>query len=106
MNDCCASSSPRDKVATSISATLTSYAMRPGVTFPDWSVVSSPVVKEALLAMVESDHVLSRWSGYDPATDRVRVALLQLYAEHGRAPTPGALAKRAALSETAIRPLL
>ena len=106
MNDCCASSSPRDKVATSISAALTSYAVRLGVTFPDWSVVSSPVVKEALLAMVESDHVLSRWSGYDPATDRVRVALLQLYAEHGRAPTPGALAKRAALSETAIRPLL
>jgi len=106
MNDCCASSSSRDTVAASASATPPSYAVRPGVTFPDWSVVSSPAVKDALLAMVGSDHVLNRWSGYDPATDRVRVALLQLYAEHGRAPTPDALAMRAALSETAIRPLL
>jgi mercury(II) reductase len=106
MNDCCASSSSRDKVAASASSTLPSYAVRPGVTFPDWSVVSSPTVKDALLAMVGSDHVLNRWNGYDLATDRVRVALLQLYAEHGRAPTPGALAERAGLSETAIRPLL
>jgi len=106
MNDCCASSASQDKVAISASAILPSYAVRAGVTSPDWSVVSSPVVKDALLAMVGSDHVLNRWSGYDPATDQVRVALLQLYAEHGRAPTPGALANRAALSEPAIRPLL
>ncbi len=64
--------------------------VRPGVTFPDWSAVTSPVVKTTLLAMVGSDHVLSRWSGYDPATDSVRVALLQLYARNGRAPTTGA----------------
>lgn len=106
MNDCCATTSSRDKVTASAFATLPTYAVRPGVTFPDWPVVSSPVVKEALLAMVGSGHVLNRWSGSDPATDRVRVALLQLYAEHERAPTPGALAKRAALSETAIQPLL
>ncbi|WP_054313287.1 bifunctional organomercurial lyase/mercury(II) reductase MerBA [Mesorhizobium sp. 1M-11] len=106
MNDCCASSSSRNNVTASAPATLPSFAVRPGVTFPDWSVVSSPVVKEALLAMVGSDHVLNRWSGYDPATDRVRVALLQFYAEDGRAPAIGALAERAGLSETAIRPLL
>lgn len=106
MNDCCASSSTPDKLATPPSTALRSYTVRLGVTFPDWSVVASPVVKDALLAMVGSDHVLYRWSGYDPATDRVRVALLQLYAEHGRAPTANALAKRAALSETAIQPLL
>jgi mercury(II) reductase len=106
MNDCCASTSSRNKVTASSAETLPSYAVRPGVTCPDWSVVSSPAVKDALLAMVGSDQVLNRWSGYDPATDRVRVALLQLYAEHGRASTPGALARRAALSEPAIRPLL
>jgi mercury(II) reductase len=76
------------------------------VTFPDWSVVTSPAVKDALQAMVGSDHVLNRWSGYDPAADRVRVALLQLYAEDGRAPAFGTLANRAGLSEPAIRPLL
>ncbi|MGV2184033.1 bifunctional organomercurial lyase/mercury(II) reductase MerBA [Rhizobium rhizogenes] len=106
MNDCCASPSSRDKLADSASATLPSYTVRPGVTFPDWSAVTSPAVQEALLAMVGSDHVFDRWSGYDPATDRVRVALLQLYAEDGRAPTPGALAERAGLSETAVQPLL
>jgi len=56
--------------------------------------------------MVGSDHVFDRWSGYDPATDRVRVALLQLYAEDGRAPTTGTLAERAGVSETAVRLLL
>lgn len=56
--------------------------------------------------MVDSNHVLNRWSGYDPATDLIRVALLRLYSEHGRAPTIGALAERAGLEEAAIRPLL
>ena len=65
MNDCCASSSPRNMATTSSSGTPPSYTVRPGVTFPDWSVVASPVVRDALQAMVGSDHVLDRWSGYD-----------------------------------------
>jgi mercury(II) reductase len=85
---------------------LPSFAVRPGVTFPDWSVVTSPAVRDALLAMVGSDHVLNRWGGYDPTTDRVRVALLQLYAEDGRAPATRVLAERAGLSETEVQPLL
>jgi mercury(II) reductase len=99
MTDCCASSSPRNITSTK----LPSYAVRPGVIFPDWSVVTSPAVRNALQAI---DHVFACWSGYDAGTDRVRVALLQLYVEDGRAPTVGALAERAGLSETAIRPLL
>ncbi|MFG1423123.1 bifunctional organomercurial lyase/mercury(II) reductase MerBA [Roseixanthobacter liquoris] len=106
MNDCCASSSPRNKAVASEAATLPSYPVRPNVTFPDWSVITSPAVQDALLAMVGSDHVFDRWSGYDTATDRVRVALLQLYAEDGRAPTPDALAERAGVNETAIQALL
>lgn len=106
MNDCCASSS-REKLAISLPATPPSFAVRPGVTFPDWSVVTSPTVRDALQAMVGSDHVLNRWSGYDSATDRVRVALLQLYSEDGRAPAIDVLAEHARLSEpAAIRPLL
>jgi mercury(II) reductase len=102
MNDCCASSSPRNKAAASTSATLPSYTLRPGVTYPDWSVVASETVNDALLAMTASGHVLNRWSGYDTATDRVRVALLQYYVEHGRSPTQDALARHTGLSETAI----
>ena len=106
MSDCCASSSSQSKPAASTSGTQPSFAVRPGVTFPDWSVVTSPPVRDALQAMVGSDHVLNRWSGYEPAADRVRVALLQLYAEDGRAPDTDALAQRAGLNEPAIRPLL
>lgn len=104
MNDCCASQSSASKAATSEPVRLPRHAVRPGVTFPDWSVVTSPAVEEALLAMVGS--VFNRWSGYDSATDRVRVALLQLYFGEGRAPTIVALAERAGLSEAAIRPLV
>ncbi len=106
MNDCCASSSPRNIVTTSSSRTPPSYTVRPGVTFPDWSVVTSLVVRDALQAMVGSEHVFDRWSGYDADTDRIRVGLLQLYAKSGRAPTPRALAEHAGLSETATRSLL
>lgn len=104
MNGCC--SSPPNKAATSTSMTMPRYIVRPGVTFPDWSVVTSPTVRDALQAMVGSDHVLNRWSGYEPTTDRVRVALLQLYAEDGRAPSTGTLAERAGLSEAIIPPLI
>jgi mercuric reductase len=99
MSDCCVSSSPRNTA----SAKLPSHAVRPGVTFPDWSVVTSPAVRNALQAI---DHIFACWSGYDAGTDRVRVALLQLYVEDGRAPTLSALAERAGLNETAIRPVL
>lgn len=34
------------------------------------------VVEDALLTTVGSDHVLNRWSGYDPTADRVRVGPL------------------------------
>jgi mercury(II) reductase len=105
MTDCCASSS-RNQAAASTSAAPLSFVVRPGVTFPDWSVVTSRAVKDALQAMIGSDHVLNRWSGYNPTTDRVRVSLLQLYAESGRAPAPDALAERAGLSETTVRLLL
>jgi mercury(II) reductase len=106
MSDCCASSSSRDEAATPTPETLPRHAVRPGVTFPDWSAVTSQAVRDALLAMVKSGHVLNRWSGYDPATDRVRVALLQLYLEHGRAPAVDEIANRAGLDETAVPPLL
>ena len=106
MSDCC-SSGPLPLGRASDSATvMPSYAVRAGVTFPDWSVVASPVAKEALLAMIESDHVLNRWSGYAPAADRVRTALLQLYAEEGRAPALDGLARRVGLTEATVRPLL
>ncbi|MBN9049021.1 MAG: bifunctional organomercurial lyase/mercury(II) reductase MerBA [Rhizobiales bacterium] len=106
MNECCASSSSRNEAVIPTLETLPSYHVRPGVTFPDWSAVTSHAVRDALLVMVGSGHVLNRWSGYDPAVDRARVALLQLYVEHGRAPAIAAIANRAGLDEAAVPPLL
>jgi len=66
MSDCCPSS-PQDKHSALNSTTLPSFAVRPGVTFPDWSLVTSPAVKDALQAMVGSDHVLNRWAATIPS---------------------------------------
>ncbi|MGH6752291.1 MAG: FAD-dependent oxidoreductase, partial [Bradyrhizobium sp.] len=107
MNDCCVPSSLQ--MTASASATLPSYTVRPDVTFPDWSVVTSPLVKDALLAMNDVLRIMAgpnqpadRWSDRDRLVDWVRVALLKLYAEAGRAPTQSALAKRTGLSETTV----
>ena len=108
MNDCCASSSLQ--MTASASATLPIYTVRPDVTFPDWSVVTSPLVKDALLAMDDVLRIMAgpnqpadRWSDRDRLVDRVRVALLKVYAEAGRAPTQSAIAKRTGLSETTVQ---
>jgi len=37
MNDCCVSSSSRNKATTPASATRQSYAVRRGVAIPDWA---------------------------------------------------------------------
>jgi len=83
-----------------------SYAVRPGVTFPDWSAVTSPTTHEALLAMLEALGAERAFRSYAPAEDGVRSTLLCLYAEQGRAPAIDDLAMRAGVGETAIRPIL
>jgi hypothetical protein len=65
-----------------------SFTMRPGVSCPDWSVVQSRVVKDALLAMFEPEHILSQWSGYEPSEDRVGTTVLRLFAEQGERGRP------------------
>jgi mercuric reductase len=95
-----------DPNTSTTTTSLPSFVMRPGVTCPDLSAVTSPVVKDALLAMFEPEHILSRWSGYSPEEDHARTALLRLYAEQGRAPTIDALATRVGLDANEVQPLL
>ncbi len=66
----------------------TDITLRPGVAFPDWSAIVSPVAGEALTAMIDAFGVEKRWRGYGGEEDGVHVALLQRYAIQGRAPTP------------------
>ena len=81
---------------------LPSYAVRPGVTFPDWAAVTSPQAREALLAIFDAIGAEKMWRSYTPAEDAVRTTLLRLYAEQGRAAAIGDLARHAGVSESAI----
>jgi mercuric reductase len=65
--------------------------------------VSSPQAREALLATFAAIGIESMWRDYTPAEDDVRSTLLRLYAEQGRAPVIGDLARHAGVSESAIR---
>jgi mercuric reductase len=85
---------------------LPSYAVRPGVTFPDWAAVTSPQAREALLAIFEAIGVERTWRDYTPAEDGVRATLLRLYAELGRMPALDELATCAGVSESTLRPIL
>ena len=82
---------------------LPSYDVRPGVIFPDWAAVTSPQARDALLAILEAIGAERTWRDYTAAEHGVRTALLCLYAEQGAAPAIGDLARRAGVSESAIR---
>jgi mercuric reductase len=85
---------------------LSSYHVRLGVTFPDWAAVTSPQAREALFAIFDAVGVERTWRDYTPAEDGVRTAIFRLYAELGRMPAIGELAKRTGVSEFTIRPIL
>ncbi len=82
---------------------LPGFVLRPGATLPDWSVVTSRATKDALLALLKTDHVLHRWQGYTGAEDLVRRSLLRLYRERGRAPAVADLASLAGIGEADAR---
>jgi len=104
MSDCCA---PRGVTGENgAEPAMPGFALRPGITVPDWSAVTSPQAREALHRLLQSEHLLHRWSGYADKADRVRSAVLQLYAENGRAPGVEAVAERSGFSAAAVRALL
>jgi mercuric reductase len=82
------------------------FVLRPGVTVPDWSVVASPRAREGLQTLLQSEHLLHPWSGYSVEVDRVRNAVLRLYAETGRAPGVEAVTERSGMSAAAVRALV
>lgn len=85
---------------------LPHYAIRPGVTIPDWTAATSPAAHEALVAIVEAFDIEKAFEALSPGEDSVRSALLRLYAERGRAPSIEAIAGRAGVSEPTVRPIL
>ena len=84
---------------------LTSW-LRPGVAFPDWSVIASAPARAALVAMLEAAWDRRAWQDYTPAEDAVRRTILELYRELGRAPSTEEIARRADIASDQVRMLL
>lgn len=72
---------------------------------PDSAVVTSARVREALQA-IKNAAALANSSAWTPEENRIRVALLHLYRERGRAPVVTDLAARVGLTVSELRPLL
>ena len=69
------------------------------------SGVASPRAREALLA-IENAGALISWCGLSVEEDRVRIALLQMYVEQGRAPAIADLATRVGLTASQLQAVL
>lgn len=65
-----------------------SVEIRPGISRPDWSVLTSPQACQALAGRLAARNgLLDRWAiKLEPDADRVWRAIVQLYADLGRAP--------------------
>lgn len=74
------------------------FEIRPGVTFPDWSVISSENAGNALNDINQAFGIEKSFTGYDPDEDRVRINILRFMAAHGRAPEIEELADLTRLS--------
>ena len=81
-------------------------AIRPGVTTPDWSAVTSGTVRDALRATFETCDWEDRWAGLDEAQDRTRRAVLEAYPRTGRAPSTDELATATGFTPGRVRDLI
>ena len=80
--------------------------IRPGVTFPDWSAVRSDHVRETLDDIFAVFGIAKCWDGYGEREDRVRRAILDLFARLGRPPVLAELAEAAGVAAGELSELL
>lgn len=74
-----------------------------GAVFPDWSCVTSPVARAALVALFGIERCEQRWAGLGADEDRVRRAVLEAYLTTGRAPTLGELGPATGFDAATLR---
>ncbi len=91
---------------TSTDAERIAISIRPGVSTPDWSVVTSETVLEALGAIFETFEWKERWAGLDDAQDRVRRAILEAHPRTGRSPSTDELAQSTGFAPDRVRDLI
>jgi alkylmercury lyase len=72
-----------------------------GAVVPDWSEIPSPAARAALHAAFDV-FIGRKWRGLDETDDRVRGAVLGLYAEMGKGPAPPEIAVAAGLARKQV----
>ena len=92
--------------ATNAPAGRLEIAIRPGVITPDWSVVTSETVREALEAIFRTCDWEERWAGLDDAEDRTRRAILEAYPRTGHAPSINELSLSMGFAPDQVRDLI
>jgi hypothetical protein len=97
---------PDEATKAATEAGLWTTEIRPGVVFPDWSAVSSELVRTALSDIFEAFGMERCWDGLSAEEDRVRRAVLEGYLGEGRPPTAAALAASTGLGADAVTSLL
>ena len=78
--------------------------IRPGLSWPNWSVVTSEMGRQALTAIVKVSGFENKWSGLTDEEDCVRRAILGLYVRLGHAPDVAQLAGCVPVYESCRRP--
>ena len=93
-------------VATHAPTARLEITVRPGVTTPNWSIVTSETVREALEAIFTACDWEDRWAGLDEAQDRTRRAILEAYPRIGHAPSINELALSTGFTPDRVRDLI
>ena len=81
-------------------------ALRPGVSFPEWTVITSPDAGTALSAILSAFDLAHRWGGYSEEEDRVRRTVIEGLAELDHGPDTGWIAARTGLEGGRVASLL
>jgi mercuric reductase len=80
--------------------------LRPGVAMPDWSLVTADAARRALAAMAELEGLLARLANIEPLEDKLWRAVLEDYAETGRAPAVSEVADRTGVGRKMVQSTL
>ncbi len=76
--------------------------LRPGVVYPDWSVVTSDAVIQALGALFDAFDLVRRWSAITVVEDRLRRVILEHYGATGRPPSAPEMSSATGLAPDAL----
>jgi hypothetical protein len=82
------------------------FDLRPGVAFPDWSVVTSPAAGDALTAILSAFDLARRWGNYSEEEDRVRQVVIEGLAQLDGGPDAAWISVRTRIEEGRVAALL